>query len=49
MRKYIIGFIIGTIIGGGSVWAFGAVGIWLQDNNGNIVGSTANPIQVAIQ
>lgn len=49
MRNLIIGIIIGIIIGGGSVWALGAMGIWLQDQNGNLVGTTTNPIDVTMQ
>lgn len=46
MRKYIIGFILGIIFGGGSVWAYGYMNIHLQDINGNDFGSTSNPIYV---
>lgn len=46
MRKIIIGFFIGLILGGGSVWAYGYLNVHLQDANGNDFGSTANPIYV---
>jgi type III secretory pathway component EscT len=46
MKKYIIGFIVGMIIGGGSAWAFGAMGIWIQDNNGNLMGTASNPLYI---
>lgn len=46
MRKYIIGFIFGIIIGGGTVWGYGYLNVHLQDKDGNDFGSTSNPIYV---
>lgn len=45
MRKYIIGFIIGLVIGGGSVWASNMY-IVLQDSSGHNVGTVSNPLYV---
>lgn len=45
MKKYIIGFIVGIIIGGGSVWAANMY-IVLQDSAGNVQGTTGNPLYV---
>lgn len=46
MKNFIIGLILGILIGGSSiVWAY-SVGVILQDENGNAVGTTSNPLHV---
>lgn len=43
MRKYIIGFVIGFVLGN-IVMAYAAQRITLQDGDGNVIGTTANPL-----
>jgi len=45
MRKFIIGFMIGLILGGTCAWA--ATGITLRNGSGDEVGTTTNPLVVA--
>ena len=44
MRNFIIGLIVGLIIGGGVCWA--AMRVSLQDGTGNEVGTTSNPLYI---
>jgi len=44
MKKYIIGFIAGLILGGGV--AIAAQGLVLQSGNGRELGTTANPMYI---
>lgn len=44
MRNFIIGLICGLILGGGIGWA--ASRIQLDDGNGNLLGTTANPLYI---
>lgn len=44
MKNFIIGLIVGVMIGGGMAWA--AVRIQLDGGNGNILGTTASPLYV---
>ena len=47
MKKFILGLIIGLLLGGSLVWAAGR--ITLEDGRGAEIGTTANPLVISIQ
>jgi len=48
MRKYIIGFIIGLVLGA-AISSYAAARYVLVQGNGTEIGTTANPINITLQ
>lgn len=46
MRNFIMGLIVGILLGGGVAWA--AMRVSLQDGTGNEVGTTSNPLYIEV-
>ena len=45
MKNFVIGVLVGLILGGGIAWAY-SVGVTLQDSTGNVTGTSSNPIYI---
>ena len=45
MKKFLVGFLLGMLLGGGIAWA--ATRAVLQDGNGNELGTAANPLYIS--